>query len=237
MVTSTPPITFSNFTGINFNQIIQAVIAASEIPIGALNGEITGEQTQITSLGAIGANLSLLQSSLTNLHTAATAPPQGGNVQSGAPFTAAASGSPASGVYTVSVNQLATSQLSASQGYASGNDTIGTGTITITVGGNAHQITIDSTNDTLSGLASAINSAGIGVNAQVVNTGLPGAPNRLEISANSTGAANAFTVSSSLTSGAAPDFSNNEVGPVSLDSVTGTAAPTISGTYAGTLSQ
>ncbi len=234
---STAPITFSNFTGINFNQIIQAVVAAAGIPIGALNGEITGEQTQITSLGAIGANLSLLQSSLTNLNTVATTPPQGVNVQSGAPFSAAASGSPASGVYTVSVNQLATSQFSAAQGYANGSATLGTGTVTITVGGNAHQITLDATNDTLSGLASAINSAAIGVSAQVVNTGLPGAPSRLEISANSTGAANAFTVTSSLSGGVAPDFTNNQIGPVSLDSVAGTAAPSVGGTYTGTLSQ
>jgi flagellar hook-associated protein 2 len=75
------------------------------------------------------------------------------------------------------------------------------------------------------------------VSAQVVNTGLPGAPSRLEISANSTGAANAFTVSSSLTGGAAPDFTNTEVGPVSLDSVAGSAAPSVGGTYTGTLSQ
>ena len=234
---ATPPITFGNFTGIDFNQIIQAQLSAISIPIGSLNAEVTGEQTQITALGAIGANLSLLQSSLTNLNTDATTPPQGVNVQTGAPFSAATSGSPASGVYNVTVNQLATSQLSASQGYASGAAAVGTGTVTITVGGNAHLITLDSTNDTLSGLAGAINAAGIGVSAQVVNTGLPGAPNRLELSSTSTGAGNAFTVTVSLGGGVAPDFINKQVGPVSLDAVTGTATPTIGGSYTGTLSQ
>ncbi|HTY53557.1 MAG TPA: flagellar filament capping protein FliD, partial [Candidatus Binataceae bacterium] len=35
----------------------------------------------------------------------------------------------------------------------------------------------------------------------------------------------------------APDFTDNAIGPVSLDSMTGTATPTIGGTYSGTLSQ
>jgi flagellar hook-associated protein 2 len=231
------PITFGNFTGIDFNQIIQAEVAAASIPIGNLNSEITNENTQITALGAVSANLSLLQSSIDNLNTDATSPQQSVGVQGGAPFTASTNGSPASGVYNVTVNALATSQISASQGFSSSTSALGTGTVTLTVGGVATPITVDTTNNTLSGLASAINSANLGVTAQVVNTGLPGAPYRLEISSNSTGAANAFSVSSNLTGGANVDFSNNEVGPVSLDSVTGTATPTSGGAYSGTLSQ
>ncbi|HLW72288.1 MAG TPA: flagellar filament capping protein FliD [Candidatus Binataceae bacterium] len=232
-----PPITFGNFTGINFNQIIQTEVAAASVPITNLNNQIGAENTQISSLGAISANVSLLQSAVANLNTDATTPQQAVNVQAGAPFTASSTGSPASGVYNVTVSALATSQISASQGFASSASTLGTGTVTLTVGGVAHQITVDTTNNTLSGLAGAINTANLGVTAQVVNTGLPGAPYRLELSSNSTGAANAFSVSSSLSGGASPDFSANEIGPVSLDSVTGTAAPTISGTYSGKLSQ
>jgi hypothetical protein len=75
------------------------------------------------------------------------------------------------------------------------------------------------------------------VTAQVVDTGLPGAPYRLEISSNSTGAADAFMVTSNLTGSPVPDFTDNEIGPVSLTSVTGTATPTICGAYSGSLSQ
>jgi flagellar hook-associated protein 2 len=89
----------------------------------------------------------------------------------------------------------------------------------------------------LSGLASSINSANLGVTAQVEDTGLSGAPYRLEISSNSTGAANAFTVRSNLTGGPSPDFTDNEIGPVAPTSVTGTATPTIGGAYSGSLSQ
>jgi flagellar hook-associated protein 2 len=232
-----PPITFSNFTGIDFNQIIQSEISAASVPITNLNNEITTENTQISALGTVSANISLLQSAITNLSTDATTPQQAVNVESGAPFTATTSGSPASGVYNVTVNSLATSQISASQGFASSSSALGTGTVTITVGGVATPISVDTTNNTLSGLASAINSAKLGVTAQVVNTGLPGAPYRLELSSNSTGAANAFTVSTNLSGGTAPDFNDNAIGPVSLDSVTGTATPTVGGTYTGTLSQ
>lgn len=231
------PISFGNFTGINFNQIIQAEVSAASVPIGDLNSEITNENTQITALGAVSANLSLLQSAISNINTDATTPQQSVGVEAGAPFTAATDGSPASGVYNVTVNALATSQIRASQGFASATSAIGTGTVTLTIGGAATPITVDSTNDTLSGLASAINSANLGVTAQVVNTGLPGAPYRLEVSSNSTGAANAFSISSNLSGGANVDFTNNEIGPVSLDSVTGTSTPTSGGAYSGSLSQ
>ncbi len=236
-MTTTSPITLSNFTGLDFNQIIQAQLAAMNLPIATLNSDVVNEQTQITSLGALGANLSLLQSSLTNLQTAANTPPQAVSVDSGASFTATPTGSPVGGVYAVTVNRLATSQLTASQGYVSSSDNIGTGTVTLTVGGVSHQITIDSSNDTLSGLAGAINAAALGINTQVVNTGLPGAPYRLELAANSTGAANAFAVTSSLAGGTVPVFTASQVGPVSLDSVSGTAAPTVGGTYSGSISQ
>ena len=87
------------------------------------------------------------------------------------------------------------------------------------------------------GLADAINSAGLGVTAQVVNTGAPGAPFRLQITSNATGSAQAFSITSSLAGGTAPDFANNEIGPVDASGVTGTAAPALGGTYTGTLSQ
>lgn len=60
---------------------------------------------------------------------------------------------------------------------------------------------------------------------------------RLMLSANSTGAANSFTLSSSLSGGSTPDFSNSAIGPASLDSVTGSAHPTFGGTYTSSLSQ
>ncbi|MGD0073522.1 MAG: flagellar cap protein FliD N-terminal domain-containing protein [Candidatus Binataceae bacterium] len=207
-------ISLPNYAGINFNTILQSVIAAGQVPIAALQQEITAETTSISSIGQISGDLTSLQSAIAPFESGSSTPLtaySGAN----APFSASVTGTPAAGVYAVTVDQMASAQVSASQGYASDTSVVGTGTITINVNGNAQNIKIDASNDTLDGVASAINSAGIGVTAQVVNTGLPGNSYRLELVSNSTGSAGAFTVSSSLTGGNAPDFTDNEIGPVS----------------------
>jgi len=234
--TAANAISLPNYAGINFNQILQAVVAAGQVPIAALQQQISGETLAISTLGQISGDLTSLQNAITPFQSG-TAAPLAASAGAGAPFSTSVSGTPVAGVYSVTVNQMAAAQVSASQGYASNTDTVGTGTITVTVGGAAHNITINSGNNTLDDVASAINTAAIGVTAQVVNTGLPGNSYRLEITSNSTGSAGAFTVSGSLSGGTALDFANAEVGPVSLDSMTGSATPTIGGTYAGTLSQ
>lgn len=76
------------------------------------------------------------------------------------------------GTYEIDVQQLARSQSLASTTFADRDSTtVGTGTMTINVGGTATDITIDSSNNTLEGMANAINESGAGVNASVVDTG------------------------------------------------------------------
>src|SRR5271166_5567713 len=234
---STPSVTLSNFTGLDFNQILQADAAAAQIPITALQNQLVGVNTAISTLGTIAGDFTSLQSALSTLNTSLSIPPAGVTVSQGAPFTAAITGGAVNGTYNVAVSQLASAESLASQGYASSNASVGDGSVTITIGGQPTSITINSSNDTLTGLASAINGAGIGVTAQVVNTGAPGAPYRLQITSNATGSAQAFSIAANLSGGTAPDFANNEVGPTDTSGVTGTATPTIGGTYTGTLSQ
>jgi flagellar hook-associated protein 2 len=236
------PISLPNFANIDFNSIIASIVAAAEIPVGALNQEIQGEQTAISTLGTIQGDLTALQRAIAPFQNDSSSPPMDVAVQSGAPFSASVNGTAAPGSYQVTVNQLAAAEALASQGYTSASDSIGTGTITITVAGAPNQITIDSSNDTLSGAAAAINSANIGVTAQVVDTGLPSAPYRLELLSDQTGTANSFQVSTSLTGGVAPNFSSSAVSPVDYSGITGSAnsssnGPILGGTYSGTDSQ
>jgi len=236
MAGSANAISLPNYAGVNFTQILQSVIAAGQVPIAALQQEVSGETLAISTLGNISGDLTSLQNAIAPFQSG-SATPLSASAGAGAPFSPSVSGTPVAGVYSVTVNQMAAAQTSASQGYASNTNTVGTGTITVTVAGTAHNIAINSGNNTLGGVANAINTAAIGVTAQVVNTGLASNPYRLEITSNSTGSAGAFTVSTSLSGGTALDFANTEVGPVSLDSMTGSASPTVGGTYSGTLSQ
>jgi flagellar hook-associated protein 2 len=100
------------------------------------------------------------------------------------------------GTHTVVVNSLAKT----SSGYLSvitdSSDTL-SGSISIQVGsGTAQTITLDSSDDTLSGLASAINSASIGVTASVITDS---AGSRLSIVSGTAGASGDLTISSSIT--------------------------------------
>ena len=48
---STPSVTLSNFTGIDFNQILHADAAAAQVPIAALQNQLVGVNTAISTLG------------------------------------------------------------------------------------------------------------------------------------------------------------------------------------------
>lgn len=96
------------------------------------------------------------------------------------------------GSYSVQVDSLARAQSLASGSFADKDSTsVGTGSLTIKVGDEIKTLTIDSSNDTLQGLASEINDAGIGVSAGVVDTG---DGFRLVVSSNETGTANEVSI-------------------------------------------
>lgn len=69
---------------------------------------------------------------------------------------------------TVMVNQLARAQSSYSAVVADRTAAVGAGTMTLTVGGVAKAITIGATNNSLDGLADAINASGAGVTASII---------------------------------------------------------------------
>jgi len=69
---------------------------------------------------------------------------------------------------TVVVNSLARAQTAYSGIVADKSAAIGTGTMTLSVGGVNKTITIDATNNSLEGLATAINASGAGVTASIV---------------------------------------------------------------------
>lgn len=91
---------------------------------------------------------------------------------------------------TVVVDQLARAQTAYSAVVADKTAAIGAGTMTLSVGGADYTITIDGTNNSLEGLAKAINASGSGVSASIVSdTG----GSRIVLKG-ATGAANSFTL-------------------------------------------
>ena len=98
------------------------------------------------------------------------------------------------GTYSVEVTSLAGAQALASRDVFADRDatSVGQGTLTLNVGDKTTNLTIDSSNDTLQGLANAINDSDAGVSAGVIDTGNGF---QLVLSADETGTANAVSIS------------------------------------------
>ncbi|WP_305966800.1 flagellar filament capping protein FliD [Marinobacter salsuginis] len=98
------------------------------------------------------------------------------------------------GTYSVEVTSLAGAQALASRDVFADRDatSVGQGRLTLNVGDKTTNITIDSSNDTLQGLANAINDSDAGVSAGVIDTG---DGFQLVLSADETGTANAVSIS------------------------------------------
>lgn len=96
------------------------------------------------------------------------------------------------------------------QGYAATTATVGTGAFSFSVGGGAaHSITLDATNNTLQGLADAINGVtGGGVTAAVVDGGAAAGANRYQLELTSTtGDVTVDTTGLTAGAGTVPTFS------------------------------
>jgi flagellar hook-associated protein 2 len=97
--------------------------------------------------------------------------------------------------FSFTVDALATAHGVVTNTSVAGTDTViaSGGTVTLTVAGESHDVSVGG--GTLSEVATAINDAGLGVRAAIVNTGTG---YRLQLTSTTTGAAGAFTVDSGL---------------------------------------
>ncbi|WP_111998432.1 flagellar filament capping protein FliD, partial [Burkholderia cepacia] len=157
----------------------------------ALAASQTTGTTQISAFGALSSALGALEAGLASLSNGGlqstfTA------VASGKGLTATAGAGAVAGTYTIGVTQTATAQALASAGF-DGSKALGTGTLTLSLGSQSFKVDVTGTNNTLSGIAAAINSAANnpGISATVIN-GTDGA--HLVLASTKTGSANAISV-------------------------------------------
>jgi flagellar hook-associated protein 2 len=213
-VSSSGAITFSGLaSGIDTSSIVSQLIALDAAPEQVLNNEVTTNQNQIGAFNQLSSALGTLQTLMAGMNTSATFAGKTASIADSSVGSVAASGSAQAGTHSLTVTSLAQSQTlvsesSTNSGYASDTaQNFGTGTITIANAAdpqNPVTVNIGSTNNSLQGIAAAINASGANVTASVVNDG-SGTPYRLAIAGNDTGT---YSLSSSLTGGTydAPTF-------------------------------
>ena len=128
---------------------------------------LQSQDTVISSLGTLFSTLSNDMSSLTDFQ-GVMAFKEGSSSDQGVLTLTAADSTAVSGTHAITVTNLAQTSSGYLTQVANANDTL-TGSITLQAGsGPQVTITLDSTNNTLSGLAATINSSGLGINASVL---------------------------------------------------------------------
>jgi flagellar hook-associated protein 2 len=188
---------------INVSSLVSQLVAATQAPQEALiNNQTQAVTAQISALGTLKSALSTFQSSLSSLDSPTSFDTQTANTSDAAVVTATASSGAPVGTYSVSVTALAQAQQILSGAISGdGGSTLGTGALQLSLGNSSFGVSIDSTNDTLDGIAAAINSAAgnPGITATVVQ-GTDGA--HLLLSSTQTGAANTIQVAETDAGGA-----------------------------------
>jgi|SRR5215472_709365 len=172
--------------------LIQQASAADQAPANALAAQEKPIQAKISALGKVQGALSSLQSSLADLANVQTLTQRSVTTSPSGAVQATAANSAAPGTYNLSNIHLAQAETLMSSGFASTSGSLGAGSISIKVGtGSAVTVNIASGEDTVTGIAQAINQANAGVKASVV---FDGSSYHLALASNATGAASAFTV-------------------------------------------
>ncbi|ABC31512.1 Flagellar capping protein [Hahella chejuensis KCTC 2396] len=157
------------------------------------------------------SDLSRLKSAITDLRlsarTLSTPESMSSNTatSSGSSIGVTANTSAKTGSYALTVSNLAVAQSLSSGTFADKDTTtVGTGTLSFTVGGVTENLTVDSSNNTLQGLSDAINDMGLDVNSSVIYNG---SSYQLVLSASKTGLANAISISATDNDGNSTDAS------------------------------
>jgi flagellar hook-associated protein 2 len=176
---------------IDVSSLVSQLVTATQAPQQALITNQTNAVTaNISALGTLKGALSTFQGALTTLATPSAFNSESAGTSDSNVFTAIAAADAVGGSYSVSVSNLASAQQIVSKPIGA---TLGTGTLQLGLGTSFFSVSIDSHNNTPSGIAAAINQAtnNPGVTATVLS-GTDGS--HLLLSSSLTGAANTISV-------------------------------------------
>jgi flagellar hook-associated protein 2 len=211
-------------SGLDINSIVSALVDAEVAPKkNSIDRRESGLKAELSAIGSLKSSLSDLNAALTDISDGSAFDLI--SITSPTSVDITQTGSPSIGDYAIQVNSLARSQVLASPKFESLSTEVGTGTLTLSLGTPTYlsgqssgeyasfsvdaskttSISIDSSNNTVSGIRDAVNAANIGITASIV---LDGSQVRLLFTADDSGADTAIsisTVDAGDTSGANPN--------------------------------
>ena len=203
-------------SGLDIAGIVDKLMSIEQAPLTRLQSQEAAYQTKLSAYGSVSGALATFQTTVAALSDPSAFASFAASIVDSSIASVTVdptkSSALAAGSHTLRVDSLATSQRTASSAFASSATTVGTGSITIDIGtwnstyssftpnadAGSKTITIDSSNNTLVGIRDAINRAGAGVSAAIVNDGTG---NRLVLAGTATGDAHGFRVSTTDSDG------------------------------------
>lgn len=214
-------------TGLDTGSIVTQLVALRRQPIVQLQAQKSLFERQQAALKDLQSKLTALKDAADALDTAQSFGSLTAVSSLEGVLTASAESEAQQGTYTITVESLARAQKDISQAFSSQVAEVGTGTFTITVGGEVTEITLAEGSSSLTNLKNAINDSGANVRATIINDGSGTNPYRLVLTAAETGTDAAFSVDfSGLSGGTAPALSNITTATnaaLTIDSVTVTS--------------
>jgi flagellar hook-associated protein 2 len=180
--------------GTDWTSIITQLVAIESKSLYRLQSDEAELNQQISDYGLVKSAIDTFKSKVDSLRDASTLSVYSGVSSDEDVLTATTDSSAVTSTYDVVVSTLASRDKIASSSYTDSATAVGTGTLNITVNGETMNLTVDASNNTLSGLRDAINDSATnpGVVASILNEA---GGSRLILTSTETGAANAVNIS------------------------------------------
>lgn len=155
-----PTITSSGANGIDVNGLVSQLVAAERAaPAARITAKESKAQTKLSAYGSLQSAVDTFRQSVTKLNSSDTLNARSTSVGKTDQLTATATPKAVAGSYRVSVERLAQTHQVASAGFVNSSAAVGEGKLNFSNDSNSFSVTINSENNTLSGLRDAINSA------------------------------------------------------------------------------
>ncbi|TCK75402.1 flagellar filament capping protein FliD [Acidipila rosea] len=220
-------------TGFNVTSTVNQIVTNMQTVETPWKTQLTSLQAEDTALTSIGTDLNALSTSMQALtdFQGVLAGKQGSSSDTNTLQLTSAATTAIAGSHTIVVSQLAQTSSYVSGAIANASDTLA-GSLTLSIGsGSSQTITLNSSDNTLAGLANTINSGSYGVTANVITDS---SGSRLSLVSSTSGAGGDITLSSSMTdtsnSNAAVTFTQAQAGQDALMTVDGVSVTSASNT-------
>jgi flagellar hook-associated protein 2 len=184
-------------SGLDVQSLVNQLVQAEGQPKSLrLDTEEAKVQAKVSALGSLRSALATFRDTVATLKSLDKF--QGRQVALASPdfFSATATSAAVPGTYSIEVEQLAAAHKLQSSAFATAATVVGTGTLSISTGGQNFDVVIGDSSNTLAGIAQAINQSAAG--AKVLATVITGNGDaRLTLTSRTIGAANAMTITQS----------------------------------------